>query len=406
MISGQLKSATLATIEELKRNGVVESTTLEYKSDLPGTSDDQRREFLKDVSAFANTAGGDLVYGVKEKDGVIDGMPGVEILNADKTVLDLEQRIRDGIEPRLRPDPQFHHFEVKSGRFVFLIRVDQSWIAPHRVSFKGHGHFYGRGAAGIYSMNVQQLRDAFTASVTLTERVRAFRMERVSKVAHHSTPVPIQDEGRPVLILHLIPLAAFASHFSISIGAESDRLREFNPIGFEPRAGTSRLNLDGRVNCAGHDRDRDPRWQSYTQIYRTGIVEAVEALNYADRNGQRFLYPTYETDLRETLPNHLNLLTMLAVPTPIYVFVSLIRVGGCRLMYERSTSSRDSVDREDILLPEVVIEDGGVPVDNILKPMLDMIWNAVGHETCPRYDAKGKWRSWRPISDHHCATPG
>jgi hypothetical protein len=60
-------------------------------------------------------------------------------------------------------------------------------------------------------MNVQQLRDAFAASVTLTERVRAFRTERVSTVSHHSTPVPIQDEGRPVLILHLIPLAAFAS---------------------------------------------------------------------------------------------------------------------------------------------------------------------------------------------------
>ena len=37
---------------------------------------------------------------------------------------------------------------------------------------------------------------------------------------------------------------------------------------------------------------------------------------------------------------------------------------------------------------------GVVAVDNILKPMLDMIWNAVGHEKCPRYDANGKWHSW------------
>jgi hypothetical protein len=394
MIPGELKSATFATIEQLKRNGVAESTTLEYKSELPGTSDDQRREFLKDVSAFANTAGGDLVYGVKEKDGVIDDIPGVEILSPDKTVLDLEQRIRDGIEPRLRPHPQFHYFEVNSGRFVLLIRADQSWIAPHRVSFKGHAHFYGRGAAGTYSMNVQQLRDAFTASVTLAERVRAFRMERVSSVIHGSTPVRIQDEGRPVLILHLIPLAAFASRSTINIAAESDRLRDFNPIGFERRAGTSRLNLDGRVNFAGHDRDRDPRWQSYTQIYRTGIVEAVEVLNCTERDGRRFVFPTYESDLREVLPIHLSLLNVLAVSTPIYCFVTLIRVGDSWLIYERSTSSRDSVDRGDVILPEVVIEDPVAPVDDILRPILDMIWNAVGHEKCPRYDANGTWRTW------------
>lgn len=284
MIPSELRAITLATIENLKRNGVAESTTLEYKSELPGTSDEQRREFLKDVSALANTAGGDLLLGVTEKDGLIVDILGIEIPSPDKTILDLEQRIRDGIEPRLRPNPQFHTFEIAAGKRVLVIRVGQSWNSPHRVTFKGHGHFYGRGSAGSYAMNVQQLRDAFTASATMIEKIRAFRNQRVDAVLRQfQLPVPLQDEGRPVLILHLVPLAAFASRFAIDIAAQSDRLRDFSPIGFQPRDGTSRLNLDGRVNYAGHDREKDPRWESYTQLYRSGIVEGVEVLHQEPR---------------------------------------------------------------------------------------------------------------------------
>lgn len=62
-------------------------------------------------------------------------------------------------------------------------------------------------------------------------------------------------------------------------------------------------------------------------------------------------------------------------------------------MYDRFTSSRDAFDRGDILLPEIVVEDVKAPVDEILKPILDMIWNSVGNERCPRYDDAGSWRS-------------
>ena len=37
---------------------------MEYKRETYGTNDDQRREFLADVSSFANAAGGDLVIGM------------------------------------------------------------------------------------------------------------------------------------------------------------------------------------------------------------------------------------------------------------------------------------------------------------------------------------------------------
>ncbi len=46
-----------ASIDELIANKVQESKTLEYKQTLPGSSDAEKREFLFDVTSFANASG-------------------------------------------------------------------------------------------------------------------------------------------------------------------------------------------------------------------------------------------------------------------------------------------------------------------------------------------------------------
>jgi hypothetical protein len=54
-------------LDELYRGAIMESPTLEYKdSRALGNTDHQKSEMFKDVSAFANSAGGILIYGMKE----------------------------------------------------------------------------------------------------------------------------------------------------------------------------------------------------------------------------------------------------------------------------------------------------------------------------------------------------
>lgn len=61
---------TEADLLQLIANEVEESTTLEYKRAASlGKDDDRRNEIFKDVSAFANSAGGVLVYGIAEAHG-------------------------------------------------------------------------------------------------------------------------------------------------------------------------------------------------------------------------------------------------------------------------------------------------------------------------------------------------
>jgi hypothetical protein len=90
-----------ADLQELISNGVTERQNIDYKEALTGTNDDAKREFLADVSSFANTAGGHLVYGISEAAGIPTGLPGVVISDFDAEKLRLENLLRDGILPRI-----------------------------------------------------------------------------------------------------------------------------------------------------------------------------------------------------------------------------------------------------------------------------------------------------------------
>ena len=53
---------------------VREGKTIEYKQELPARSGDEKIKFLKVVSSFANTSGGDLIVGMMADNGLADGL--------------------------------------------------------------------------------------------------------------------------------------------------------------------------------------------------------------------------------------------------------------------------------------------------------------------------------------------
>jgi hypothetical protein len=57
-------------VNTLKSTGVPESPLIDYKRDTYGTADGDKREFLADISSFANTMGGDIVIGIDESNGL------------------------------------------------------------------------------------------------------------------------------------------------------------------------------------------------------------------------------------------------------------------------------------------------------------------------------------------------
>lgn len=106
MIQKQIDAISKSDINELIANSVNESKTLEYKQELPGNSDKDKKELLADVSSFANASGGDILYGVVaqvDEDGKTTGAPErvapITGTTADEAKLRLEEIVRNGIAP-------------------------------------------------------------------------------------------------------------------------------------------------------------------------------------------------------------------------------------------------------------------------------------------------------------------
>ncbi|HSL46243.1 MAG TPA: ATP-binding protein [Anaerolineales bacterium] len=87
-------------LRELIENKVSERKTIEYKECLPDDKHDSKKEFLADVSSFANTVGGYLLYGIREENGFPVALRGIVSKDFDHETQRLENLLRDNIQPR------------------------------------------------------------------------------------------------------------------------------------------------------------------------------------------------------------------------------------------------------------------------------------------------------------------
>ncbi len=122
---------------------VEESLALDYKRSAALQNDDpSKNEISKDVSAFANSAGGTLVYGVVET----GHLPTALDIGCDPAVIRrewLEQVINSRIQPRIQG------IEITSvalrganaGRVVYVVRVPQSHTAHQAFDKKYYRRF-------------------------------------------------------------------------------------------------------------------------------------------------------------------------------------------------------------------------------------------------------------------------
>lgn len=359
-----------------------ESLHIEYKRETYGGADDQRREFLADISSFANSSGGDLIIGMVATNGVPTELhPFVGDSDAEK--LRLEQMARDGLQPRISK-LQSAAVPVHSGGCVLVVRVPQSYNRPHRVIFKNAGRFWARSSAGKYEPNVDELRRIFVEAPLLAERIRTFRIDRISQIAAGETPVILA--GTCMMVLHVIPYSAFDRTVPLVLPGEGQRLRLFPPLG--RNVGTHHyVNLDGFVVLSDANEGVEQRHHSYAQVFRSGIIEGVSTMDRQD--GSICAYEIHEYCVKYTRL-YVGALTQLGVEPPTAVIVSLIGVAGRKLasgidgLY--APHGIPQVRQNQIHFAEVIIEDAPTSFSQsaeLLFPLLEQIWNSAGFDSVP-----------------------
>jgi hypothetical protein len=372
---------------------VAESRYLDYKERLPGDSDEDKRELLADVTAFANTAGGDLLYGVRERreenratgePEAIVGLPGV---NLDQATLRLDNVLRDGMEPRI-PGLTFHVVARDPDPPCLIIRVPKSPLGLHMVTYKGLSRFHGRGASGRFVLDWGQIRAGFLEAQTAQERLKRFRLERVTRQLAGETPIPTGDG--PKIIFHALPLNpsdVLATFLTLSI--EQHVIDVMRPLSGTPRSW--RFNLEGFVVHTLRD---DLGRQTYSQCFRDGGIEAMGPLELeTGRAGYRAFYGfPLETTVINALTRYQHLWRLLGVASPMMLALTLSGVLGTQIRTSLGASSlhEETFDHDVALIPELVVQDPGAPAARLLQPLFDLMWNAAGWPRSPWYTPTGE----------------
>jgi len=378
-----------ADIKQLIENQISEQKSIEYKITLPENEYDSKKEFLADVSSFANTVGGHLFYGIKEENGIPVDIVGIPNNDLDSEILRLENLLRDNIQPRIQ-GISIKSILVEAGNPVIIIRIPQSWSKPHVVNFQKHWRFYARNSAGKYPLDVMELKSAFLATSALGEKIRNFHFDRLSKIGSKETPTPLEE--KPKIIFHLIPYSSFEFNLPIS-SLPVDKDIWSLPLIYSGVAG-HRYNLDGLLV---YDERGNNLSGAYTQIFRNGIVESVSTRLFGSGSDRDAYIPseTFELELIKALTSCTALYQKLSLNPPFVLLVSLTGVKGYKLAIsqrlDRWHQHTHRIDRDLLFLPEVLIEDLAADSSTILRPVFDAVWNSAGWDKSYGYDDAGEW---------------
>lgn len=393
MIKKEFEQISKEDIESLVDAMVPEGRTIEYKQAVYGSTPSDKKEFLKDICAFANGGGGDLLLGIEERkeNGKNTGMPecvsGLNGVTADAEIRRMESMIRTGIEPSVQVKCKAVNGFTQGP--VIIVRVYRSWASPHMVVADGDDRFYMRNSAGKHPMSVTEIRNSFNLHGTLIERLRKFRAERIELIQSNNFPMKMMGGAKAVL--SIIPLGAFDGTIQVQIANWAGN-PDLKPMDADNWGGWGPwFNLDGFMMRCGDGKGEVTG--SYVQVFRTGAIESVWGMTFQDKEG-RILIPSvpFESEIIVSTARLLRFLSSIEIQPPLVLQLSLVNVLGCSVFPARQTFfvSGHSIDRDLVVLPEVYLEDFTLDSESILKASFDALWQASGYERSFNYDESGK----------------
>jgi hypothetical protein len=275
---------------------------------------------------------------------------------------------------------------LAGGGAVLVIRVPKSPLPPHRIGFKNSHRIWARSSAGKFEPSIEELRQIFSAGPQRLEQIRAFHAERVRLIGSGATPAPLFSD-RALLVLHVVPYAAFDPGHIISGAELAEKDRDFRPI-----EGGSRHwypDFDGFVGLSNADADPNAEQRAYVQVLWSGAVESVAALSEFDIEILRL-----ERSIVRSAAWYAHSLNGCGIPPPYAVLLSLIKAKGASFITEQSgtpvVSVRDRYRFPDVLLSTVPEE--GKEAAPSLRPILDRLATLAGESHTPTFDSQGNYR--------------
>ena len=129
------------------------------------------------------------------------------------------------------------------------------------------------------------------------------------------------------------------------------------------------------------------------QVFRSGSLEAASADLVGEGEGGRYIPSvSYEADLIQAVRGYLQSLQSLGATPPVLAMLTLFGVKGASMAVRQMLHfAPKKIDRDLLVIPDILIEDLDCDVEQTLRPAFDMVWNACGFQRSFNYNDQGEW---------------
>ncbi len=372
-------------IKSLQANKVRESDILDYKSGL-----DESDEMPRHVSAFANTRGGRIIYGIREsgKGGYPKDLLGIP--SEDIDLERIEQILLSNIVPRLQVRlKQIEHDRENKSKSFLIVEIPDSALKPHMVEGKGkyRARYYRRFQFESPAMTELEVSDAYRRRFTTHEEVEAY----LGNVMSYS-PLRYRVLGRIVTIPGVL-----TGNLIETTNKESFAWMDPNVIDPEPEFDMRRSYIPGFPEPSPYGlilrRDKTPEGP-WLQVHRNGCIDYSSDFDDGPGgtvHGYHLGFVRFCKRLLHTLQfasmvyAKCNYFGEVKILVSIFASQALVLPIGPPLGEPESSSSSISVGRE---FPSAMLESD---FSYIASGIMNELFNYFGLWRCKLFNEEGRY---------------